>query len=156
MIINPSLPSGHTIFCDDVRQEVSGKQTLVGTYGTYMYVAEFPVMLPKVCCVITYREAPESAGHVAIRVIQEIGDDETVVAEIEYDIPEGTRPPAELEGSFIRREGKFVVQLSPFSMEGPGFLKVRVFRGDDEIRLGAMKIDLAPSIPPESEAANSD
>lgn len=153
MIVYPSLPSGHTIFCDDVRQEVSGKQTLVGTYGSAMYVAEFPAILPQISCVICYREDPESIGSVAIRVIHEVGDDETVMAEIAFDIPEGSKPPAEMEGPFIMREGKFVVQLSPFSIEGPGVLKVRAFRDDDEIRLGALKIDLASTMRTEDQAA---
>lgn len=153
MIVYPSLPSGHTIFCDDVRQEVSGKQTLVGTYGAAMYVAEFPAILPQICCVICYREAPDSIGNVAIRVIHEVNDEETVMAEIAFDIPEGTKPPAEMEGPFIMRVGNFVVQLSPFSIEGPGLLKVRAFRDGDEIRLGALKIDLASSMQPEGETA---
>ena len=154
MIIYPSLPSGHTIFCDDVRQEASGKQTLVGTYGTSMLVSEFPAMLPQICCVISYREAPEATGKVAIRVIHEINDDETVMAEILYDIPEGSKPPAEMEGPFIMRTGSFLVQISPFAIEGPGLLKVRAFRDDDEIRLGALKISHAPPPQPESDAAS--
>lgn len=36
-------------FCDDIRQEVSGKVSLIGTYGSHMYVDGFPVRLPKLC-----------------------------------------------------------------------------------------------------------
>lgn len=40
-------PYGVTIFCDDVREEVSGKQTLVGVYGPELhYTGGFPAKLP--------------------------------------------------------------------------------------------------------------
>lgn len=40
-------PYGVTIFCDDVREEVSGKQTLVGVYGPELhYTGVFPARLP--------------------------------------------------------------------------------------------------------------
>lgn len=36
-----------TIFCDDIRQEVGGKISLIGVYNGVMYVPQFPVTLPK-------------------------------------------------------------------------------------------------------------
>jgi len=35
--------NGHIIFCDDVRQEITGKQTLVGVYTGDMMVPTFPI-----------------------------------------------------------------------------------------------------------------
>jgi hypothetical protein len=152
VIVYPSLPSGHTAFCDDVRQEVSGKQTLVGVYGPIMFVSEIPTTLPQIFCVITYREAPDVFGEVAIRVIHEVGDEETVMTEINLDIAKDDLPPPPPETAepFLMREAKFVVPISPFNVKGPGHLKVRAFRGDVEIRLGALKILQAPGSDPES------
>jgi hypothetical protein len=49
VIVGPKLPSGNVIFCDDIRLEASGKQTIVGMYGSEMYiqasgVAEIPFL----------------------------------------------------------------------------------------------------------------
>ena len=43
-----------TTFCDDIRQEVGGKQSFIGVYNTVMYVPTFPVTLPKLCVVAIY------------------------------------------------------------------------------------------------------
>lgn len=43
-----------TIYCDDVRQEVGGKLSLIGVYNGVMYVPQFPVTLPKLWIVATF------------------------------------------------------------------------------------------------------
>ena len=43
-----------TIYCDDVRQEVGGKLSLIGVYNAVMYVQQFPVNLPKLWIVATF------------------------------------------------------------------------------------------------------
>src|SRR5215469_71646 len=69
-VVPPSTPTGHTVFCDDIRYEVSGKITLVGVYAGEMgFVGEFPVTLPKLCLRIIYTEKPnESDEPVEVRV----------------------------------------------------------------------------------------
>jgi len=48
-------------FCDDVRQEIGNKFSLMGCYGTDLYVPSFPITLPKLCAFVhvrTPREQP--------------------------------------------------------------------------------------------------
>jgi len=48
-------------FCDDVRQEIGNKFSLMGCYGTDLYVPAFPITLPKLCVFVhvrTPREQP--------------------------------------------------------------------------------------------------
>ncbi len=48
-------------FCDDVRQEIGNKFSLMGCYGTDLYVPAFPITLPKLCVFVhvrTPRERP--------------------------------------------------------------------------------------------------
>lgn len=41
-------PYGYTIFCDDIRHEISGKVTLVGCYTSHLYfTGEFPLKLAR-------------------------------------------------------------------------------------------------------------
>jgi hypothetical protein len=42
-------------FCDDVRQEVGNKFSLMGCYGTDLYVPAFPITLPKLCAFVHVR-----------------------------------------------------------------------------------------------------
>jgi uncharacterized protein DUF6941 len=48
-------------FCDDVRQEIGNKFSLMGCYGADLYVPQFPFTLPKLCVFVyvrTPRERP--------------------------------------------------------------------------------------------------
>ncbi|HKX59502.1 MAG TPA: hypothetical protein VJN00_09050 [Steroidobacteraceae bacterium] len=48
-------------FCDDVRQEIGNKFSLMGCYGTDLYLPSFPMTLPKLCVFVhvrTPREQP--------------------------------------------------------------------------------------------------
>lgn len=40
---------GYSIFCDDIRSEVGGKLSIMGTYAEALIVEEFPVTLAKLC-----------------------------------------------------------------------------------------------------------
>jgi hypothetical protein len=46
-------------FCDDVRQEIGNKFSLMGCYGTDLYVPTFPITLPKLCVFVHVRTARE-------------------------------------------------------------------------------------------------
>lgn len=151
MIIYPSLPSGHTTFCDDIRQEITGKATFVGAYGAHMFVASFPAMVPKICCAVTYREAPDVVGQVAIRIIHEFDETETILGELEIEVKAEDLHSINPDEPFFMREGRFFFEFSPFAISGPGVLKVRAFRDGNEVRLGALAIVQAPQ-PPEVEA----
>ena len=43
----------YLILCDDIRQEVWNKVTLVGIYGNQIYVPKFPFTFPKLCMQIS-------------------------------------------------------------------------------------------------------
>lgn len=43
----------YLILCDDIRQEVGNKVTLVGIYGNQIYVPKFPFTFPKLCMQIS-------------------------------------------------------------------------------------------------------
>ena len=47
-------------FCDDVRQEIGNKFSLMGCYGTDLYVPSFPITLPKLCVFVNARTPREN------------------------------------------------------------------------------------------------
>ena len=53
-------PDGYTIFCDDIRQEIGNKQSLMGIYGHEMFVHHaFPVTM-RMGFHVVFREDPSS------------------------------------------------------------------------------------------------
>ena len=48
--MNMPYPYGYTIFCDDIRDEVGGKTSFIGTYRGVMRIhGDLPITLPKFC-----------------------------------------------------------------------------------------------------------
>lgn len=74
----------NTIYCDDVRQEVSGKQSFMGVYNSDMLLPSFPVTLPKLCVQVSIRFPIDTAAKKA--VVRITNGDETMA---EIPIPEG-------------------------------------------------------------------
>lgn len=74
----------HTLYCDDLRQEIGGKQSFMGVYNNDMIVADFPANIPKLCTHIVVRlPIKTNANNLVIKVVN--GDD--VMSEV--PIPEG-------------------------------------------------------------------
>lgn len=149
MSLIPRSLSG--VFCDDIREEVLGKRSLIGCYGSNMIVSEFPVTLPKLCIsaiLQTPGDRPFRAVHVMV-----LKDEETLA---EGDLP--------LEGKFdhitnefnlatqvLRADVQFV--FSPMRIEAPCTLKVRANLDGEEVRGLALTVELATP-PNESVAAS--
>ena len=150
MIINPSLPGGHVIFCDDIRHELNGKITFVGVYSNIMYInGTLPVTLPKVCMGIVYREEQDSLEPVTIKAFMPSGGgEETLIMEVIYEPQAEMIPPPTDEFTF--REARFLLEVPNFAVVEEGRILVRAYRGDDEIRLGRLDIILNPALAEEA------
>jgi len=144
MIKNPSLPGGHVIFCDDIRHEINGKITFVGTYTNIMFVnGTFPVTLPKICLGIVYREEPDSLEPVTIKAFMPSGEGEALLVELNYEPQAEMIPPPTEEFTF--REARFTLEVPNFVIPEESKILVRAYRGNDEIRLGRLGIVLNPT-----------
>lgn len=78
-------------FCDDIRDEIDGKVTLVGCYMGSLGVSKFPAIIPKLCAYVRLL-APKDREFTQVRLIVR-RDDEVIIdglleAPIE-DVPEG-------------------------------------------------------------------
>lgn len=126
-----------TIFCDDVRQEASGKLSFVGSYLQSMLVLEFPVQLPKFCAVMTVRTPVSQPFRTLLFKI--VVDDKTVVElpipESALSVPPGDDLNADLTYSFVA-----VAELSPFSINNPCIVKARAVADGVEIKGGTLPV----------------
>lgn len=141
MIINPSLPSGHTVFCDDIRHEINGKITLVGTYTNIMYISgSLPHVLPKFCLGIVFREAKDSLDNVTIKIFFP-GDDENPIGVVNLVSQPDLNIPDLDEFSF--KEFRLFFEATGVVIKQEGRIRVRAYKNDDEIRLGSLTVALA-------------
>ena len=151
-----AYPYGYTIFCDDIRQEVGGKVSLVGVYRHVLFIrGDFPFTLPKFAMSIVYTELQsECPPKVELRVIFP-GDDEnnpTIAGEI--GLPQTsaktTSPLQDLvvkdpdDDGFRINQGFAQIILSPLVLQKEGSIRVRVKRGDEIVRLGRLLVAKAP------------
>lgn len=151
-------PYGVTIFCDDIRYELNGKLTLVGSYLSEMnFSGSAPGLLPTFAALVNIR-IPLSFrfSKLKLRVVREIGSDIETIFEGVLDSKselhaEGTHTSADDQLDEKVNVVTFPIQWSPMSFSGPGFVKVRCYLDDTyEIKLGALQVGFTP----EEEANN--
>jgi hypothetical protein len=153
---------GHTLFCDDIRQETSGKTTYVGSYGAIMFVhGPFPFVLPKFAFGITlFQRASNFVPGLNVRIYLP-GDDENGPPSIQTEIREvdagAAMQQATIHSDYLDKQPgsppTFIALVAnlifaPLELKSPGSIKVRAIRGDDIIRLGALSIAAAPTNTP--------
>lgn len=106
-------------YCDDIRQEVGSKISLIGCYGSELHIgAPLPVVLPKLCTFVRARtplERPFKAG--VLRIYR----DERPIVEMPVDPKEAVETPP--EGAKWQLLSAVLV-MSPFQVEAPCVLRV--------------------------------
>jgi hypothetical protein len=148
-------PSGYSLFCDDVRQEVGGKLSYIGVYFGAMFVQSFPVTFPKFVVSVTFCEPPEMTmrrtwavpikifipGHTDPIATAEIppASEQAMDAALKSDLPPDPDVPKIMMG-------QVAFAMTPLVLEGPGRIKVRAFYRDDLIiRMGSLRIERMPA-----------
>lgn len=146
-IVKPSSPSGYTIFCDDIRSEDNGKLLFIGTYLSDMTVGgTLPILLPSFCMMVRYWERPTDPEEpVEIRVFSPGVVDPIFKMPLDISKFRGAALPTTTDpDSDPLHVALLPIRLSPFPIEAAGHIKVRAYRGDQEVRLGALAIRVAP------------
>jgi hypothetical protein len=144
----PLLPSGRTIFCDDIRDETWGKYSLMGIYDGQMSVLTgIPVTLPKFCFLIHYVEPMEIAkarkGDMEIQIYFPWDDANSpaIVYPVPFESTVKNLPRQQLDDDitpvFVV---KLPVMLAGFEIKQPGLIRVRATLDGEIIKLGALEI----------------
>jgi hypothetical protein len=124
-------------FCDDVRQEIGNKFSLMGCYGADLYVPAFPITLPKLCVFVhvrTPRERPFE--RLTLRLVR--GDE--VLSELIAN-PEKLNagdPPPEW-ARWLAMTG--ILAVAPFHATGPCRLQVLAETESGTIESGQFLIE---------------
>jgi hypothetical protein len=136
-------PHGYTIFCDDVRQEIGGKISLIGIYSSNLIVhSEFPVTLPKFVMAVSYIEPREFAAseNLIIRAYLPGDNEDHPSAQAEVSITKAKEENGQVQPDHLVNIRAFIM-LSPMTIKETGKIKVRAIRNNETIKLGTLRID---------------
>jgi hypothetical protein len=129
-------------FCDDIRYEVGNKVTLVGLYNGFLYLKEFPALIPRFAVNI-YVEIPieDSIKSVVFRI--EKGDE--IVLETSSEPPKVDTSKAESgHDEFTRRTMGLQITLPPLTVMAPCMLRAVVTIDGVETVAGKLRIAATP------------
>lgn len=109
-----------TLLCDDIRQELGGKTSLMGIYDHHIVVPEVPHMLPKVCFYTRFSRM-NGAYKFSFAITDPKGVRKDIIENSDVQIPEDAK------------EGTFNVVASPFEVANEGIYEVTIglTRGTD-------------------------
>ena len=145
------VPFGIAIFCDDIREEIGGKISLMGIYGHDMQFlgASFPLLIPKLCINIVARLPADRPVPQMKFLVYFPGDaEDTPTMSMDFSVPEelqrfepqaDKRPPPFPDAETVHVLRQHVV-VSSIVIQHEGFIRARMMYGEKRIRLGALKV----------------
>lgn len=130
-------------FCDDIRQEIGNKYSLIGCYpGGIIQVAPIPSVLPKLCAVVRVQTP---AGRPFKKLITRILRDDKAIGEIAF-VPESFSLPATpLPDGAKWQSLTAVFVLTPFPVDAPCILRIEAETEEEILSGGSLWIQLPPS-----------
>jgi hypothetical protein len=131
----------HAIFCDDMRQEMGNKVSLMGCYQGELFVPFAPVALPKLCVFVTVStpiERPLKA--LTIRVDQ----GGTTILNIETPNSDWAQSAPPANEDTTRLLANVGVMLSPLAIAEPGDIRVVVTTEEGEMLGPRLRIKVMP------------
>jgi hypothetical protein len=137
-------------FCDDVRQEVGNKLSLMGCYAGELLVEQMPAVLGKLCVqvkVSTPRDKPFE--RLSVRAVF----NEDVIGLLELPLEEANRQLAlAVEPETVRMQIGAIMTFSPFLIEREGVIRVEAECESGVVKGGRIRVMLAASYREKLEA----
>lgn len=130
----------HVVYCDDIRQEIGAKTSLIGLYNGQLGVPEYPCALPKLCIVVSVSTPKEqmfgdlslTGSYSGAEIFKmEMGKDQI------QSIVEQAPKPQE-EGKYFMVQ--LMVILSPLQLEKPGKLKLDLLADGERIYCAGLEV----------------
>ncbi len=142
-------PFVSTIYCDDIRQEIGGKLSLMGVYNGVMYVQQFPVNLPKLWIMATYvvaREKPPKSLKLRVFKNNEPLADLDALPDYLKELANTREPVVPVpDGSERMVASHMHVCFSPLALDGPCVLRVAAITDQGEVRGLGLQVQQQPA-----------
>jgi hypothetical protein len=124
-------------FCDDIRNEVGNKFSLMGCYQQSLQVKSFPASLPKLCAEIRmFTPLDRPWGKLSVRLMR--GD--IALGEVRFPAQEPASSTPTPEGAQWFQAIAFFV-MTPFIIESPCAIRVEVETEEGILRGGSLWIE---------------
>lgn len=108
------------ILCDDIRQELGGKVSLMGIYGRDLVVPDIPFMLPKLCLWISIKEIKNDLGQMKVVITSPASEPLSII------LP----PPPRQK---LSKDIQLGMAFAPLNIKGEGMATIEVFQNDEDI-----------------------
>lgn len=136
-------------FCDDIRQEVGNKLTIVGLYNGEMLLPFVPILLPKLCIASYLTTSSDKPIKTLEMRVEHNGN---VIGNVE--VPEqDLRQLSEIalgRGTTDDPVKEFSIGVnsaySPIAIEGPGIIRVVMVADGQEYLAGRLRIKLENTV----------
>ena len=120
---------GITIFCDDIRQEVFGKISLMGIYGSDLKIfSSLPSILPKLCMLVNARFGiGQTITNPKLQIyLPEDSDTPSIIMDLPWTIEktDELNPPPFPDALQTMNLTNYTT-IAPFVIKQEGYLRVR-------------------------------
>lgn len=109
-----------TILCDDIRQEIGNKVSLMGIYSKELIVPNIPFTLPKICLMLIARDVQNEIRDLRVEVTLPQSKP------MEFNVP---APPKQI----IPQDIQIGITVAPLNIISEGDAKIEVFQKSDAI-----------------------
>ena len=103
-----------TILCDDIRQEVGNKISLMGIYSKDIFVPEIPFTLAKLCLLLIAKDVQQEIHDLNV-IVRIPGNDPVTLA---LPTPANPKNPQHIQMG---------VTIAPFNIKAEGEAKIEIF-----------------------------
>lgn len=145
----PTPRTAFCLFCDDIRQEIGGKLSYIGTYQSVLIVtlppnSQEPAFLPKFAIAVwLLSDRNDKPGHVIVRVTTPPG--QTEIARMEADQNQITALPPIFQDA-TRSLLSMNLAFANVVLAGGGEIEVTIETERETLRAGRLKVVFASSI----------
>jgi hypothetical protein len=131
-------------FCDDIRQEVGNKFSLIGCYGGVVQIAPIPSVMPKLCAAVrVHTPIARPFKKLVARIIR----DDKPIAEITFPPEAFSIDPRSAPDGAQRHALIAMFVMAPFPVETPCTLRVEAETEEGIISAGSFWIQAAAQLP---------
>jgi hypothetical protein len=139
----------YSIFCDDIRQEVGQKMSLMGVYHGELHVSALPTFLAKLCIAVfcaTPLETPfksmtirTASGEV---ILQEMSISQTDLNTMQLEISSRSTEDDPIKSLYVGVS----INLIPFAIEKEQSITVTAIADGVELTAGKLRIKHTPNL----------
>lgn len=139
-------PYGHIIYCDDIREEASGKITIVGVYGPDLVLfGPTPATLAKICFIVDLFQPINSELVLQkLEITQPGAEFDELLVEMKFppQLAE-TQKKQQTVDPHLRRMLRVQFCHSPFNIKNKGRIRARLVHDQGSVRLASLEVKIS-------------